>query len=137
MAFFYWRGGAGNFGSASSYDASSPDTNDKSGFGVANRSPGPGDFVAVGVSANIFGGGSAGAVDVESSATVSGTTNTTSYFIIGDGGYTGSVTVAGTWHDTGYLAVGNYSDGSLTILPGASAPYRQRVLSRTRGWHGR
>jgi hypothetical protein len=42
-AVLFWRGGAGNFSSATSCDAYYPYTDDPSGYGVANQPPSAAD----------------------------------------------------------------------------------------------
>ena len=54
---FYWRGGAGDFGSPDSWDAYAPYTDDKSGYGVANVAPSSDDYAHVDAPADISGSG--------------------------------------------------------------------------------
>src|ERR1700744_6534003 len=112
---FYWRGGADDFGAASSWDTYSPDTDDPSGFGIANRPPSATDTAVINAAGSIFGTGSAYELDINTTASISGTTNIATYTIIGESS-AGDVSVFSTWHNTSFLAVGNYNfAGSLTI----------------------
>jgi hypothetical protein len=63
---FFFRGGAGNFGAASSWDTYSPDTNNESGFGVANRPPSSDDYTEIDAGGSLFGNGVAHQLNITS-----------------------------------------------------------------------
>jgi T5SS/PEP-CTERM-associated repeat protein len=113
---FYWRGGAGDFGSPDSWDSYAPNTDDPSGYGVANVAPSSDDFVDVETPADISGSGDASVLYLDSTISISGTTTANTTIV---GVYAaGTVTVTGTWANSGSIVIGSSYSSSLTVGAG-------------------
>ena len=109
MAVFFWRGGTGIFGLASNWD-----TNDPSGYGVANTPPGQNDTAVIGTSGSISGTLTALELGFTANASIAASTTTKirNYTTI-DGA---TVTVSASWQNSSInFGVGVNSSGTLNI----------------------
>ncbi|HME19936.1 MAG TPA: Hint domain-containing protein [Acetobacteraceae bacterium] len=120
MTTYYWRGGAGDFGLASSWLVEITVMFDPVSFITefvpASSPPGPTDTAVFYATGSVFGSGTADQVSIYAPISISGFTD-----VVTSTNIENAVSVSGAWHNTSVLQVGyGYGSGSLTVGAGSS-----------------